>query len=119
MQFGSKFISMAEPLASDCFLRPESGFVWEETPPGGSWGGWARAGELRRWFFEKRVQGCWERKGFCALLPREVSTTPCASSLQTSTTFWLSQQVGTCAEAATCCWGAEAGSAQQLTSLPS
>lgn len=47
MQFGSKFISMAEARASGCPRGPESGFVWEETHPGAAGMAGPGAGEPR------------------------------------------------------------------------
>lgn len=78
MQFGSKFVSMAEPeLASpDCPHRPESGFVWEETQPVGSWRCWARGWGAQRVVLPGPVYKAAGKEDFCALTPCEVSTTP-------------------------------------------
>lgn len=51
-QFGSKFISMAEP-SSHCPCRPESGFVWEETQLEAAGVAGPGAGEPRGWFFKE------------------------------------------------------------------
>lgn len=117
MQFGSKFISMAEP-SSHCPCRPESGFVWEETKLRGSWGGWARG-----W----GAQGVVLQGVGCEAAGKEKAFVPCClvrpdplvlRASQTNTAFQCSHGVGT--------WGCGGhmvlgalwlGSAQQLTPL--
>lgn len=116
---GSKFISMAEPCASDCPASLNPALSGRRLSLEAAWAAGPRAGESRRWFFESGVQGCGEEKAFVPCRLVRSARPPCASSLAVQSCLPAFPQVGTGGPGALCCWevpGRPPPSSSELTS---